>query len=167
MTMYAPESGNLVSGQDARPAYDRLLGFFSYPLTFFVTGLLAVVVLQASLPTPRIGVDTLWQSELRLLIAMIAVIPAIVDMAVFNRRCCKLQLGPRFPAGQIFAAALVGAALAGLIAWSLGATLTLGLGLLAYVMTVVWIWVTGVVAAYFAGAVWHFRMERRRAFAAE
>jgi hypothetical protein len=158
--MHARED-RLVPDEAPRPPFDRLLGFFSYPLPFFVTGVLAFHLVQVFLPTIRIGVDTVWQPELRLLFGLVAILPAIVDMTIFDRRCRKMRLGPRFPAGQVFAAAVIGAALAALIAWSLGAQLSLGLGIVAFFSTVIWIWVTGVVAAYFAGAIWHYRLYRR------
>ena len=140
---------------------DRLLVIFSYPIAFFVPLLWGVVILQAFVPAPRIGIDTLWEGELRLLVGFVATLPAIIDLMFFCRRCRAQGIGPRFPLAQNFAAAIVGALLAVFVAWSLGATLTLALGALAFVVTVAWIVVTGIVAAYFSGVVWHLRMKEQ------
>ena len=151
---------------EERPPFDKLLSIFSYPIAFFVPLLWGVVILQAIVPAPRIGVDTLWEPGLRLLVGFVATLPAIVDLMFFCRRCRKRGMGPRFPAAQNLAAAVTGAALATLVAWALGATLTLGLGALAFVVTTLWIVATGIVAAYFAGLVWHLRERRREEYAA-
>lgn len=166
-THFQDEQPATILHADELPPHDRLLGFFGYPLTYFVPFLIGGVLLQCLLPPPRIGVEVLWEWQPRLIVGLAAILIPIIDMAFFTRRCVKLEMGPRFPPKQVLVAAITGAAVGGLVAWYLNLTLTWSVGIPVFLIIVTWIWSTGVVAAYFAGAVWYTRMRRRREYAEE
>lgn len=131
-----------------RSFVDRFLRFVGHPIVTFIPLIAVVLVYQAVLPSPRLGIDSLWSAGLRTLVGVIAVIPVLIALAFHTLREHLAGEAPSMPMGSVFRQALIGAALALVLAWQLQAALTPFLAASAFVVTVVWIWVTGVVAGY-------------------
>jgi hypothetical protein len=143
------------------PRFDRVLGFFSYPCLYMVVGLVSVVVMQAFIPAPRIGVYVLWESSIRLIVGLVAITPVLLETAFHTRRCCRSNRGPTVAARPLLLSAIVGAILALVVSNSLGGTLTPFFAIVAVLGTVAWIFATGIVSVYLASEVWRFRLARR------
>jgi hypothetical protein len=147
----------LEEGFDSVPmtAKEKFLQVVSYPIVTYIPMVLAMIAVQAMLPAPRIGIDALWEWQLRVVVGLVAVIPSIIGIAIQTRNREKADLSPRMSMRVVTEFAVLGSALAVFAAWSLGATLTVALGSAAFVAAVVWMWVTGVVAGYIAGNARH------------
>jgi hypothetical protein len=147
----------LEDGFDSEPmtAKEKFLQVVSYPIVTYVPMTFLMVAVQALIPAPRIGIDALWEWQLRIVVGLIAVIPSYIGIGIQTRNREKVNLSPRMSMRVVTEFAVIGSAFAVLAAWALGATLTWTLGAAAFVAAVVWMWVTGVVAGYISGNARH------------
>jgi hypothetical protein len=142
---------------------EHLLRLVSYPIVLMIPALLMVIAVQAFLPPPRIGVDTLWDAPLRVLVGLVAIAPISIIGIQQTRNQLKLGLVPHLDPVSMLASAVFGSVLALVVAFSLGAALTFSLATLAWFATVVWIVVTAITAAYVGNLIRLRLIAERRA----
>jgi hypothetical protein len=141
---------------------ERFFRIMSYPVMWLIPLLVSVVLIQCTLPQIRIGVDQLWDPWMRVLVLGVAILPVSINSIFQARHRYKLWKLPRLAMGSVFISALLGSALALAVAYLMKIALTWQLGLLLFVLIIIWIWVTGVVSAYIAGQS-RIEMNYRRA----
>ena len=141
---------------------ERFFRIMSYPVMSLIPLLIIAVLMQCTLPQIRIGADQLWDPLLRLLVIGVSIIPVSINSIFQARHRYKLWKLPRLAMGSVFISALLGSILGLAVAYLMKIALTWQLALLLFVLIVIWIWVTGVVAAYIAGQS-RIEMNYRRA----
>jgi hypothetical protein len=129
---------------------EKVLRFFSRPFFIYVALMALLMVVQFFVPAPRFGVETVWDADLRTVIGLFAIAPSIIIGTVRTRQQLKGLIGPSLFAKEIALSAVFGALLAGIVAWSLGAPLTPVFSGVAFILTLLWISVTGIVSVFFS-----------------
>lgn len=125
----------------------------SSPFLVYAPLMVLMVTVQYFIPAPRIGVESLWDADLRTVIGIVAIAPSLVMGGVRTRYEFKHHLAPTIYAKEAAFSAVFGALLAGLVAWSLGAPLTPIFSTVAFLLTFLWITVTGIVAIFISGTI--------------
>jgi hypothetical protein len=144
-------------------AYERFLRILSYPVMTMLPALLIVIVAQAFLPPPRIGVDTVPDGTLRVILGLVAIAPVTVLAITLSWRRFKKRRMPRPDLGRVILAAMFGSVLAAVVAASMGAALTPMVAVTVLIAVAAWIAATGLFAAYIGSlARFHLCAIRRR-----
>jgi hypothetical protein len=141
---------------------ERLLRVASYPSLWFLGFLMMFLAMPIALPTVRIGVETLWDPALRMVVAVVAVLPAALTSIEIAIRRLKQRRAPRLSVRRITAAGVIGGILAFIAAYSFGAPMTPALGAAAFAAVLYWIWSTCIVSVYIGANARH-TLNRRRA----
>lgn len=128
--------------------FERAVSYLTHPFLLYAPAVIAVLVIQAYLPPPRLGVDALWEGSLRFVVGCVALAPSFFLGVPTVIRALRGQEEPQLYATRMAVSAASGATIALVAAWALGASLTASMALLAWLVTVIWIGVTGVVAVF-------------------
>jgi hypothetical protein len=143
--------------------YERFLRTLSYPIVTMLPALLIVIVAQAFLPPPRIGVDTVPDGTLRIILGLVAIAPVTALGITLSWRRYKKRRMPRPDLGRMMLAAGFGSVLATVVAASMGAALTPTVAVTVLVAVAGWIAATALFAAYIGSlARFHLCAIRRR-----
>ena len=145
---------------------ERRVSYLTHPFLLYAPAVIAFLIFQVFLPSPRLGVNTLWEGSLRLIVGCVAITPSFILGVPTVIRGLRNEEAPNLYAGRMALAAVAGASIALLAAWALGAALTLELAALAWVGTILWIGVTGIVAVFTSLAI-RIRLSQERMLRAE
>lgn len=145
---------------------ENFMRLMSAPFLIYAPLMIIMMIAQFFVPSPRIGIETIWEPSLRTIIGCVAIAPSFIVGIVRTRQEFKHRLSPTLYVKEAAFSAVFGALLAGLVAWALGATLTIPFAVMAFLLTLLWIGVTAIVAVFISGNI-RLSLLRRRLDRAE
>lgn len=132
---------------------EDLMRWLSSPFWVYARLMLVVLVAQYFLPPLRIGIDVLWDSNTRTVVAVIAILPTLVIGYIRSRQEFKHQMSPTMYTREMSISAVIGAGASLYCAWALGLPLTLPLAAAWFILVLAWIGVTIIVSVYISGTI--------------